>query len=107
MTGRKPGPDPARTHCHGLGDRLAWTEGPGRLAGEGVVAELLGPTAADRQPRYRLRVFLEGRPSQTDLVLPEGVVFPVPRWEQQMSREERLRHHHGQTLPWNEPIPEP
>jgi hypothetical protein len=107
MTERQPGPNPTRTHRHVLGDRLAWTDGPGRSAGEGVVAELLGPTAADGQPRYRLRVFAGGRQSETDLVLPEGVVFAVSRWEHEMPREERLRHHSGQTLPWNEPIPDP
>jgi hypothetical protein len=106
MTARKPGGNPPRSHRHGLGDRLAWTDGPGRSAGEGVVAELLDPTAADRQPRYRLRTFVEGRQSETDLVLPEGVVFAVPRWEHEMPRDERLRHHRGQTLPWNEPIPD-
>lgn len=92
-------------HKHQPGDRLAWTDGPGREAGEGVVAELLPATGADRQPRYRLRVFRGSRQSEEEIVLPEGVVFAVPRWEGQMGREERLRHHGAQTLPWNEPIP--
>lgn len=92
-------------HEHGPGDRLAWTDGPGREAGEGVVIERLPPTKADRQPRYRIRVFRGGEQSGDEITLPQGVVFRVPRWERHMDREERLRHHGGQTLPWNEPIP--
>lgn len=97
--------DSTREHRHEPGDRLAWTDGPGREAGEGVVAELLPATRTDRQPRYRLRVFCGSRQSEEEIVLPEGVVFVVPRWDGQMEREERLRHHGAQTLPWNEPIP--
>lgn len=92
------------SHRHQPGDRLAWTEGPGREAGEGVVSELLAPVPADGQPRYRLRVFQGGRQSEEEIILPEGVVFAVPRWEGEMEREERLRHHSGQTLLWDEVI---
>jgi hypothetical protein len=95
----------ATAHLHGHGDRLAWTEAADRSAGEGVVVALLPPTRADRQPRYRLCVFRDGKQSPEEIVLPEGVVFPVPRWASEMEREERLHHHSGGTLPWNEQIP--
>jgi hypothetical protein len=70
-----------------------------------MVIELLRPPKADGQPRYRLAVFRDGKQSDELLVLPQGVVYAVPRWEKEMGREERLRHHRGSTLPWNEPIP--
>ncbi|HEX6037269.1 hypothetical protein [Longimicrobium sp.] len=89
----------------GLWARVAWSDGPGREAGEGVVIELLDPTRADGQLRYRIAVFLDGKQTAEEIVLPHGVVYPVPRWRVHMDREERLRYHRGSTLPWNEPIP--
>lgn len=103
-SGKRPA-KPEPRHEHAPGDRLAWSDGPGRESGEGVVVELLPPTKADRQPRYRLAVFRDGKHSDERIVLPQGVVYAVPRWEKDMDREERLRHHSGSTLPWNEPIP--
>lgn len=100
-----PQQHPPQPHQHEVGDRVAWTDGPSREAGEGVVAERLPPTEADRQPRYGIAVFVDGRPTEERIVLPEGVVFAVPRWEGQMGREERLGHHRGRTLPWNEQVP--
>lgn len=97
---------PEPRHVHAPADRLAWLDGPGREAGEGVVVELLPATKADGQPRYRLAVFRDGKQSDERIVLPQGVVYAVPRWEKDMDREERLRHHGGSTLPWNEPIPQ-
>lgn len=93
------------THSYAIGERLAWSDGPDRDAGEGVVIELVPPTQADRQPRYRLAVFHEGKQTDPQIVLAEGLVYLVPRWAVHMDREERLRHHRGSTLPWNEPIP--
>lgn len=92
-------------HEYGVADRLAWPEGPGRDAGEGVVEELLPPTAADRRPRYRLRVFRDGLQSDDEIVLPDGLVTRVPGWERNMERDERLRFHGGQAAGWTEPIP--
>lgn len=96
--------DVPSAHRFEVAERLAWNEGPGREPGEGVVVELLPPTHADRQPRYRLHVFEKGSDTKADIVLPEGVLFSVPRWEHQMPREEPLRYHGGQTPPWNEAI---
>jgi hypothetical protein len=96
--------DPS-SHAYALGDRLAWSDGPGREAGEGVVIGLMPPSDTDSQPRYHLGVFRDGQQSDRRIVLPEGVVYPVPRWAVHMDREERLRHHRGSSLPWNELIP--
>lgn len=97
----------AAIHQHARGDRLAWPQGLRRAAGEGVVAELLPPTRTDTQPRYRIRVYIGTTPSADEIILPEGVVFRVPRWEAQMGRDERLDHHRGGlALGWNEEIPE-
>ncbi len=102
-----PAGRPERSHQHARGDRLAWPRGPQRPAGEGVVSELLPPTRTDRQPRYRIRVFIGSRPSADEIILPEGVVFRVPRWEAQMERDERLGFHRdGLALGWNEEIPD-
>lgn len=95
-----------RQHEHGPGDRLAWPEGPDREAGEGVVVELLPATAADRRPRYRVRVFHDGLQTDEEIVLPEGLVTRVPRWEVHMERDERKRYHGGQAAGWTEPIPD-
>jgi hypothetical protein len=95
-----------RPHEHGRGDRLAWAEGPGREAGEGVVVELVPATAADRQPRYRLRVFRDGAQTEDEMVLPQGILTRVPRWEPSMSRDERRRFHGGRAAGWNEEIPD-
>ena len=92
-------------HEHGPGDRLAWPEGPGREAGEGVVEKLLPPTAADRRPRYQLRVFRDGAQTDEVIVLPDGLVTRVPGWRNSMDPEERRRFHGGTAAGWAEPIP--
>jgi hypothetical protein len=91
-------------HNFGVGERVAWSAGPHREEGEGVVGALLPPTPEDGQPRYRIRVFVDGRQSETELELVQGVLCEVPRWALQMPREERLRFHGGVTPPWNEEI---
>jgi hypothetical protein len=40
-------------------------------------------------------VFVDGRQSADDIELVEGVVYEVPGWAMNMTREERLRHHQG------------
>ena len=74
------------------------------LAGEGVVVALLPPTPEDGQPRYRIRVFVDGRQTEGEIELVDGVLFEVPRFADRMSREERLNYHSGVTPPWNEEI---
>lgn len=91
-------------HKFGVGERVAWSAGPHREEGEGVVGTLLPPTPGDGQPRYRIRVFVDGRQSEEEVELVQGVLYEVPRWALQMPREERLRFHGGVTPPWNEEI---
>ena len=99
-------PKPERQHEHGPGDRLAWPEGPDREEGEGIVAELLPPTPADRQPRYLLRVFRDGEQTEEEITLPEGILTRVPRWQLHMTLDERRRYHGGRAAGWNEEIPD-
>ena len=61
-------------------------------------------TLPDGQPRYRIRVFMNGRQSEQETDLVDGVLYEVPRWAEQMPREERLRYHQGRTPPWHEEI---
>lgn len=95
---------PSKTHRFGVGERVAWSAGPHREEGEGVVAELLPPTPQDGQPRYRIRVFVDGEQTEQEIELVDGVVYGVPRWAGQMERDDRLRFHQGRTPPWNEEI---
>lgn len=97
-------PGPSDTHRFGVGQRVAWTDGPNRDEGEGVVADLMPPTPQDGQPRYRIRVFADGQQTEQEIVLVDGVVYEVPRWAGQMERDDRLRFHQGRTPPWNEEI---
>lgn len=92
------------THRFGVGQRVAWTAGPHRDEGEGVVAELLPPTLPDSQPRFRIRVFVDGRQTEEETEMVDGVLYEVPRWAELMPREERLWYHQGRTAPWNEEI---
>jgi hypothetical protein len=105
MSGGNNGqPGPSEKHRFDVGQRVAWSAGPHRNEGEGVVAKLLPATPQDGQPRYRIRVFVDGQQTEQEVELVDGVVFEVPRWAPQMSREERLRFHQGSTPPWNEEI---
>jgi hypothetical protein len=85
-------------------DRVAWTDGPNRTEGEGVVAKLIPPTPEDGQVRYRIRIFVDGSQTCDEIELVDGVLYPIPCWTVQMSREERLLFHQGMTPPWNEEI---
>lgn len=91
-------------HRFEVSQRVAWSVGPNREAGEGVVVALLPPTPEDGQPRYRIRVFVDGRQTEDEIELVDGVLFEVPRFADRMSREERLNYHSGVTPPWNEEI---
>jgi hypothetical protein len=91
-------------HRFAVTDRVAWSDGPQRVEGEGVVVELLPPTPEDGQPRYRIVVFVDGRQTAAEIELVDGVVYAVPGWAAKMPREERLRLHQGRTPPWNEEI---
>jgi hypothetical protein len=93
-----------RVHRFGPGERVAWSAGPRRQPGEGVVAALLPPTVADGQPRYRVHEFVDGRPGETEIDMVQGVLYDVPRWAVEMPREERLQFHQGVTPPWDEEI---
>lgn len=95
---------PSAEHRFGVAQRVAWSAGPNREEGEGVVAELLPPTPRDGQPRYRIRVFVDGVQTDQEIELVDGVVFEVPGWASEMGREDRLRFHQGRTPPWNEEI---
>lgn len=88
----------------GVTDRVAWTDGPNRTEGEGVVAKLLPPTPEDGQAQYRIRIFVHGRQTDDEIELVDGVLYSIPCWTVQMPREERLRFHQGMTPPWNEEI---
>jgi hypothetical protein len=96
--------DGSGKHRFGVGQRVAWSAGPHREEGEGVVAALVPPTETDDQPRYRIRVFADGQQTADEIELVDGVVYEVPSWAIHMTREERLRHHQGMTPPWNEEI---
>lgn len=91
----------------GLWQRVAWSDGPNRTEGEGVVVELVPRTPQDGQPRYRVRIFVDGSQTEAEIVLVDGVLYGVPRWSVEMSREERLRYHRGITPPWNEELGTP
>lgn len=99
----KAGPAAVR-HRFAVADRVAWSDGPQRVEGEGVVVELLPPTPEDGQPRYRIAAFVDGSQTGAEIVLVDGVVYAVPGWAAKMPREERLRLHQGRTPPWNEEI---
>ncbi len=95
---------PSAIHRFEVAQRVAWSAGPHREEGEGIVAALVPATPQDGQPRYRIRVFVDGTQTEQEIELVDGVLFEVPAWAGDMERDERLRYHQGRTPPWNEEI---